>query len=217
MSPTPREAATSAQVDKLIDYMAEHPDFARGQIRSANAHAVSETMWSDLSTMLNSIGTQKTVEQWKTVYSYRKSKLKEKLQPKLAVFQNDKTQNVRQFFHLDERESKLEEVLNYAASLMNTARPFGVGTPVSEREAAPRRQSIVSTVTRPSTSSRVRAPTRHSSRRNHSNEAMVRGLSQRHEERSQRLAGHLQSITTSVEEINKSLQQINALRRNEQR
>lgn len=136
------------------------------------------------------------------------------MQPQLAAFQMDKSQDVRRYFNLDERESKLEGVMNYANSLMNSASTFGAGPSVSSTAGEQPRQSGNSIGTRPYSLNRVRVPTRHSSRRNHLNEATVRGLSQRHHERNQRFVSHLQSMAASVRQMNTSLQQIRGLRRN---
>lgn len=58
---------TAAQKERLIDFMFTHPDFARGQLRSANAHAESDGLWTELNDILNNLGPPKDVGKWKTV------------------------------------------------------------------------------------------------------------------------------------------------------
>lgn len=136
------------------------------------------------------------------VFSQCKQNLKKKMLPRLDAYQSDTTRDVAQFFELNNMETKLESVVKYATSLMIRSRAFGV--PV--RRTTPPNTAERQIHSRNSTSTRVR--------RNNLSQAAVRGFSERHNARMDRLVGHITSMTESFQQINASLSQINAMRNN---
>ncbi|KAJ8734375.1 hypothetical protein PYW07_014926 [Mythimna separata] len=68
------------QVKSIIDFMAQHVEFASGNLRSLEARHTSKRLWEELTKMLNSCrGTRKTADGWSKYWSDFKNKLKNKV------------------------------------------------------------------------------------------------------------------------------------------
>ncbi|XP_022819108.1 uncharacterized protein LOC111351408 isoform X2 [Spodoptera litura] len=69
------------QVKSIIDFMAQHVEFASGNLRSLEARHTSKRLWEELAKILNSCrgGTKKTTDGWSKYWSDFKNKLKNKV------------------------------------------------------------------------------------------------------------------------------------------
>lgn len=69
------------QVKSIIDFMAQHVEFASGNLRSLEARHTSKRLWEELAKLLNSCrgGTKKTTDGWSKYWSDFKNKLKNKV------------------------------------------------------------------------------------------------------------------------------------------
>ncbi|CAH0699388.1 unnamed protein product [Spodoptera exigua] len=69
------------QVKSIIDFMAQHVEFASGSLRSLEARHTSKRLWEELAKILNSCrgGTRKTTDGWSKYWSDFKNKLKNKV------------------------------------------------------------------------------------------------------------------------------------------
>ena len=59
---------TAAQIDALLDFLDEHRDLARGNLRSIEGRTLTHRLWEEISTTLNAMGgCTKTTKQWQKV------------------------------------------------------------------------------------------------------------------------------------------------------
>ncbi|XP_075149071.1 uncharacterized protein LOC142223084 [Haematobia irritans] len=76
------------QKQTLVEYMANHLEFARGQFGSMHANSSNKEQWETLRNTLNSLGgSHKTIEQWKKCWIDLKSGVKS-IMSKRRMFMN---------------------------------------------------------------------------------------------------------------------------------
>ncbi|XP_026727449.1 uncharacterized protein LOC113493671 isoform X2 [Trichoplusia ni] len=76
-----RQLVSYEQITAIIDFMAQHVDFASGNFRSTEARHESKKLWEEIGKVLNNCkgGTRKTPYAWSKYWSDFKAKLKNKM------------------------------------------------------------------------------------------------------------------------------------------
>ncbi|CAD0195794.1 unnamed protein product [Chrysodeixis includens] len=76
-----RQLVSYEQINAIIDFMAQHVDFASGNFRSTEARHEAKKLWEEIGKVLNNCkgGTRRTPYAWSKYWSDFKAKLKNKM------------------------------------------------------------------------------------------------------------------------------------------
>ncbi|KAG8231891.1 hypothetical protein J437_LFUL009740 [Ladona fulva] len=72
--------ATPVQLEKLLEYMIDHPEFAHGRLLGQQGRRKAMEMWESLTASLNALGSSKPIYKWQKCWNDWKNNVKKKVQ-----------------------------------------------------------------------------------------------------------------------------------------